>query len=237
MKKIKVVLFDLDGTLLPMDLDVFMEHYLRSLTRKVAMHGYDPKTFSDAIMKGIVASLKNDGSDTNENTFWRVFSEACGEKTVEKHIFEEFYSNDFGKLRATCGYNPEARRAVMKIKEMGFRVALATNPAFPETATYQRMEWAGFSPWDFELVTTYENSSYCKPSPAYYTELTEKLSVAPDECLMVGNDTRDDLACLKCGIPVFLLTDCLINKNGTDVSRYPHGGFAELVEYVEKINK
>lgn len=237
MKKIKVVLFDLDGTLLPMELDLFMEQYLGSLTRKVASFGYAPKVFSGAIMNGIIAALKNDGSDTNENVFWRAFSEAYGGKTVEKHIFDDYYDKDFGKLRDVCGFNPEARHAVMKIKEMGFEVALATNPAFPETATYQRMEWAGFSPSDFSLVTTYENSSYCKPNPAYYTEVCEKLSVSPGECLMVGNDTSDDLASLKCGMSIFLLTDCLINKSGIDVTAYPHGGFSELVEYVGKINK
>ncbi len=28
---------------------------------------------------------------------------------------------------------------------------------------------------DFEWITTYENSSYCKPNPAYYFEIMRKL--------------------------------------------------------------
>ena len=34
---------------------------------------------------------------------------------------------------------------------------------------------------------------------------------------------------------VFLLTDCLINKNNEDISVYPSGGFAELLKYIDEI--
>ena len=33
----------------------------------------------------------------------------------------------------------------------------------------------------------------------------------------------------------FLLTDCLINKAGVDISQYPHGGFAELDAYLKEL--
>jgi len=39
--------------------------------------------------------------------------------------------------------------------------ALATNPLFPQEATYSRIRWAGLSPSDFEHCTTYENASFC----------------------------------------------------------------------------
>lgn len=32
---------------------------------------------------------------------------------------------------------------------------------------------------------------------------------------------------------VFLLTDCIINKAGGDISAYPHGGYDALVEYLK----
>jgi hypothetical protein len=34
------------------------------------------------------------------------------------------------------------------------------------------------------------------------------------------------------GMKVFLLTDCIINKNGEDISRYPHGSFSDLREFI-----
>lgn len=39
---IKVALFDLDGTLLPMDQDAFTRGYFNLLAKKLAPHGYEP---------------------------------------------------------------------------------------------------------------------------------------------------------------------------------------------------
>ena len=40
---LKVVLFDLDGTLLPMDMDRFIAYYFKTLGGTMAAHGYEPK--------------------------------------------------------------------------------------------------------------------------------------------------------------------------------------------------
>ena len=112
---------------------------------------------------------------------------------------------------------------------------LATNPIFPAIATEHRMRWAGLSPDDFVHYTTYENSRFCKPNLAYYTEITDRLGVSPEECLMVGNDVGDDMVTENLGMKVFLLTDCLINKENVDLSAYPHGGFAELSAFIEDL--
>ena len=49
---ITTVLFDLDGTLLPMDQEIFVRAYLGGLCKKLAPLGYDPKPLSGAIWKG-----------------------------------------------------------------------------------------------------------------------------------------------------------------------------------------
>ena len=112
-------------------------------------------------------------------------------------------------------------------------MVLATNPIFPREATRNRIRWAGFEPESFEYYTTYENSCYCKPNPKYYLELIGKLGLKPEECLMVGNDVGEDMIAEKIGMKVFLITDCLINKNDEDISKYPHGGFKEYMKFIE----
>jgi len=52
---------------------------------------------------------------------------------------------------------------------------------------------------------------------------------------MVGNDVGDDMVTRELGMNVFLLTDCLINKKDVDINQYPHGGFAELIEYINTL--
>ena len=53
---------------------------------------------------------------------------------------------------------------------------------------------------------------------------------------MVGNDVGEDMIAQKLGCKVFLLTDCIINKANEDISAYPQGGFAELLQYINKLN-
>ena len=92
----------------------------------------------------------------------------------------------------------------------------------------------GLSPSDFDLFTTYENSRFCKPNLNYYKDILAKLGVTANECLMIGNDVSEDMVASELGMKVFLLTDCLINKSGEDLSAYPHGTFKDLEEYLNK---
>ena len=52
---------------------------------------------------------------------------------------------------------------------------------------------------------------------------------------MVGNDVNEDMVAEKLGMKVFLLTDCIINKDNKDISVYPNGGFDQLKEFIEKL--
>lgn len=231
--KITTVLFDLDGTLVPMDQEVFVKDYFSRLVKKMAVYGYAPDKIIDAMWQSVRAMIKNNGTKTNEQVFWKKFSEILGEGILE-HMpkFDEFYETEFDKVKSVCGYNPDAAKAVRAIKNMGYRVALATNPLFPRRATELRISWAGLTPEDFELFTTYEDIYYCKPNLEYYKEVVQRLGVSPDECLMVGNDVGEDMITEKLGMKVFLITDCLINRNGNDIAKYPNGSFAELLQYM-----
>ena len=230
---IKVVLFDLDGTLLPMDQDLFIKDYFTKLAKKLAPHGYNPELLMKSVWEGTRAMVKNTGERPNEAVFWDSFAAQFGEKVRDDlPLFEEFYENDFDTVREVCGHNPKAAELISWLRENGVRVALATNPLFPSIATEHRMDWAGLTPDMFELYTTYENSNYCKPNPKYYLEVTEKLGVQPKECIMVGNDVSEDMITRDLGMEVFLLTDCLINKEEADISVYPNGGFEELKKFL-----
>ncbi|MBQ2773691.1 MAG: HAD family hydrolase, partial [Clostridia bacterium] len=71
---VKAVLFDLDGTLLPMDQDLFLKTYFGILTEKMVKSGYEQKNFMRALLAGTDAMVKNDGKQSNEAVFWQVFS-------------------------------------------------------------------------------------------------------------------------------------------------------------------
>ncbi|RRD95471.1 HAD family hydrolase [Clostridiales bacterium COT073_COT-073] len=232
--KITTILFDLDGTLLPMDQDEFTKAYFKLLSRKMAAYGYEPEALINGVWAGTLEMLKNNGQKTNEEAFWQKFTEIFGEKARnDQELFEEFYHHDFQQIKDCCGFNPKAAELVAKLKDKGYRMILATNPIFPAIATESRIRWAGLSPADFEMYTTYENTSYSKPNPEYFRFILEKMGLKAEECLMIGNDVADDLAALKIGIPVFILTDCLINKENLDISSYPHGDMDDLYHFIK----
>lgn len=231
---IRAVLFDLDGTLLPMDNDEFTRTYFGLLAKRMAPHGCEAQKLVDGIWAGTAAMVKNDGRVSNEQAFWQRFSRDFGEKVWQDiPLFEEFYRTDFQKARAVCGFAPEAAEIVRMLKEKGITVGLATNPIFPAIATESRIRWAGLEPENFAFYTTYENIGLCKPNPDYYREAAARAGVSPEECLMVGNDIEEDMvACEKAGMRGFLLTDCLIDRKGTGAGEWPNGGFCELASYI-----
>ena len=234
---IKAVLFDLDGTLLPMDQEEFVKAYLGLLGKRLAPKGYEFEKFIKVMWAGVGAMVKNDGTCTNEERFWKVFTEAFGEKSMEdKPFIDEFYHTEFNKVQEVCGFDSKAKEIITLVKEKGFLPVLATNPLFPHTATENRMRWAGLEPEMFAAYTTYEDCHFCKPNPKYYQELLEKLQLKPEECVMVGNDFDEDIVPTEgLGMKTFLLTDCLINKNGADFSKYSQGDFEALKNYLKNL--
>ena len=238
MSKITTILFDLDGTLIRMDQDEFIRLYFVSILDKIGRLGYDTALVHKALEGAVVATLKNDGAISNEDRFWRVFDEISdGLSLAVRSEIDSYYENEFSSvIEKTCGAYSRVGEVLAAVKKKGLRSILATNPIFPMVATHARIRLGGMSPEDFEYITAYENSSYCKPNPAYFTELLAKLGISPEECVMIGNDTRDDFSALVLGIPVFVLTECLINKNGVNLNDYPHGGLDELVAFIDNLN-
>lgn len=233
---IKNILFDLDGTLLPMDQDIFIEAYLRTLSAHLAPHGYDAKQLVKGIWTGTGAMIKNDGSQTNEQAFWACFDGLFERDTLQDEpLFDRYYRTDFSKVRLSCGFTPEAKTLIASLKAMGFRLILATNPIFPAIATQNRIAWAGLSPQDFEHITTYENSHFCKPNPDYYREIFQTAGLRAEECLMVGNDAAEDMVAKTLGCEVFLVTTDLINKQNLDLSGYRQGSLADVLPFVQSL--
>ncbi len=234
---IKNVLFDMDGTLLPMDQDEFTNVYMNILAQTFSAHGYEPQKLCGAIWDGFKQMVMNQSHKTNETVFYESFRQIYGAETdILKPLFDQFYQNEFQQVKQVCGFDKKAADSVNKLKEMGMNVVIATLPAFPEEAIYSRIRWAGLNPDDFMYITTYENSTRCKPNPQYYSEIADKLQFIPSECIMVGNNVDEDMIAESIGMNVFLIPDCLINERGKDISVYQQGNFEDLVSYIKKEN-
>ncbi|MGI6365097.1 MAG: HAD family hydrolase [Bacillota bacterium] len=229
----KGVFFDLDGTLLPLDLDEFINRYFLALAEKVASH-VEPRLFLKVLLEATEKMLYNDGSKTNQEAFMEAFFQRVDNEPQELlPIFDEFYRQEFRRLGEGIQARPEARRAVELAGAGGAQVVLATNPLFPREAVAARLEWAGLADYPFRHITTYENSRYCKPNPRYYADILAEIGLRGEDCLMVGNDTKEDLVAAELGFDTFLLEGYLIDR-GSPYTPTWRGDWADLLEVLER---
>lgn len=235
---LKTILFDLDGTLLPNELYSFAKKYYVLITQRLIDEGFEGEKAVGAMLKGIEKIKENDGTRTNKEIFFEALAQSLGDGVYEKErSLEDFYIKEFRELKNICGTNPEADRLIKKLKGMGYRLVLATNPVFPPIAASERASWNNVDINDFEYLTHYENSHYSKPDVRYYKELLSKLGISENEkdtVLMVGNDPRDDGAARQLGIDVFLITDTPVIRENMPISDYNNGSFADLEKYILK---
>lgn len=235
--KYKAILFDLDGTLLPMDMHTFTKGYFKMLYMKLAKHKLNPETFASDMWAGVAAMVKNDGTRSNEDAFWSEFEKAVGipKERIDPDCLD-FYSHEFDAAKQYTQPNPLAKQAVEIARGKAEKVVLATNPLFPLAGQITRMRWVGLTVEDFDLVTSYEVDRCCKPNPDYYRSVCTRIGVEPEDCLMIGNDEEEDMFAATClGMDAYLVTDCAIPSEAHPWTGR-RGSFAELVEYLKTLN-
>jgi FMN phosphatase YigB (HAD superfamily) len=202
---IRAILFDLDGTLLHNDMNVFLPHYFEMLAARVA-HLVPTDEFMDRLMQASETMMANDGRATNESVFAASFYPLAGHSHQElEPIFLDFYANDYPRLKRLTKPKPEARRVVQQAFDLGYDVVVATNPLFPAIATQHRLEWAGIADLPFRLVTSYENSRAAKPNLLYFEQILETVGHPAEAALVVGDEDMDmvagHLGCLTFLVP------------------------------------
>jgi HAD superfamily hydrolase (TIGR01549 family) len=236
--KLDTVLFDLDGTLLPMDQDHFVKLYFGALASYgFKERGLDPKMLTNGIWAGTKAMLRNDGQATNRVRFWECFCSLLDGTDMEtlEPVFERFYETEFKAARDAVSASDTAQKSICLLRKKGYTLALATNPVFPLVAVKKRLAWAGIPYTDFTHITTYDNSSYCKPNAAYFTDILAHLSKSPENCLMVGNDVYDDMGAKAAGLDVYLVTDCVINEQNLPTDGFRQGNMEAFYTYVKEL--
>lgn len=241
LRTYRAVCFDMDGTLLPMDLDVFLKTYFGAVAHFVGAHGRDAEAFVKGLKAGTAAMAAHDGMQSNADAFWTGFFPAAGfEDTPDARadwteLLREFYTTDFGKVGASVEAVPAVARALKTLSEKGYPLALLTMPMFPEEAVEWRLRWSGADPNLFARKTTYENSTAVKPKLEYYAENLVALGLKGEDVLMVGNNTVEDGVFAKLGADVFFVTDYLIDPVEKGVEAQLHGTMDDFALWCEML--
>ena len=141
-------MFDLDGTLLPMNQNKFVKIYFEGLTNKFIPKGYEPKKLMESIWLGIKEMVKNDGSLSNEKVFWNKISSIYGNKIYDEiPSFEEYYLTDFIKAKEACNFTNKANEIIKLSKKLGsnIKVCKDVNKILSSDNIKHDLAYTGFS--------------------------------------------------------------------------------------------
>jgi len=237
-KGITTLLFDLDGTLVRMNRSGLE---LRFMARAVVRFArvIPPWRYRKAFWEGAEA-LQRHGTDA---TNWTVFLETLGRHArcppaELERIARVCVEKDFAHLGDRYGPIPGARETLLHASELGYRLVVATNPVFPRLAVEMRLSWGKLGDVPFDFITNSECMTRCKPDPAFYKELLEKLGVEGRQCVMIGNDARKDLPANELGCLTYLVempeTRALIEQVKGDPRLDGWGSFEDLRRWLQE---
>lgn len=200
---IKALLFDMDGTLLDIRFNTFITLYGADMSRLLGeIARKNPLSLGVPAARSYLAmsDAKREDNLLNIEKFAQTYLQLTGIPLLEPTIREAlcyFEREVLPHKNSATTFNAhpmEGSRELLELtRSLGLKTALATNPAFSKLCIEARMGWSEIGYDDFDFVTHAENSYRLKPYRAYYDFVAEQLGVAPEECLMVGNDSARDI--------------------------------------------
>lgn len=231
------IIFDLDGTLLPMDTKHFVNTYFYEMSK--LFDGFiEADKLIDYVKSCTGKMMANEEKISNEKVFMSHFKDLVGDKYDEcRERFDKFYKDAYLKTKSLTKESSIMIESVKILKEKGYELVIATNPLFPKEAIDHRVRWAGLSLDDFSHITSYEENCFSKPNTKFYSEILEKVGKKSSECIMVGNDMKDDMVASTIGIKTFLITDHIIDDSDySDKYQIDYRGkYEQFLDFVKEL--
>ncbi len=233
------LLLDLDDTLLENDINKFLPHYLKALGKQLAPFVPPDKMAAELLSATETMTRNEHPGRTLEETFDQQFYPRIGTTKQDlAAVLTDFYELRFPELRFLTRPGEHAANLIDQAQDLGYSIAIATNPVFPLRAIQHRLDWAGLpvEKYPFALVTAFERFHFAKPNPAYYAECLAQMGWPDQPAVMVGNSPSQDLQPAGIlGLPGFWVT------SGTDplpaslpaLSR--KGGLDQVIPWLQEV--
>jgi len=233
-RNVRALFFDLDGTLLQVEMHRFIPDYLADLASRF-VDTVPPERFTRVAHRAVHHLLS--GGDEQHTNRERYLGVIAAQLSINMELFEErlgeWIANGLERLAGHVTPIAAARPLLDHCFGLGIPVVLATNPVFPAAMIEARLAWGGLDGYPFDVITSYENTRYCKPQPEYFRDLLDILGVEARHCLMVGNDTEHDLAASAVGIPTFLADTYLVDRLDGAFRSDLRGSLADLLRLLK----
>ncbi len=230
----KVLLFDLDDTLLVNNIEQFIPVYFHKFAEFMA-DTVPPEAWIRALKNSIEVFQKNlDPRFTLQEVFDKdFFPQLDVEPEILRAKTDQFYTQVFPNLEKFTQTKPEVPGLINSLAQAGHQIILATNPLFPKKAIIHRLKWAGFSDdlSIFEYIPSYETFHFGKPHPEFFAELLGVIGWPQSITVMIGNDIQNDIN------PAQLMNLHVYHVNPDAIidSSIPSGPISDLPFFIEKI--
>ena len=170
---IKAVIFDLDGTLVNSLFDLAAACDYALMEKGFPTHTVEEYKYF--IGNGIPKLIERALPEINRNS-----------ETIEevKDIFLKYYSVHFADK--TIAYDG-MKETVAELKGRGLKLAVVTNKADYMAKSVAKAVYGDI----FDIVVGLSDKFPAKPNAASALDTLDKLSVAPDECIFIGDSAVD----------------------------------------------
>ncbi len=211
---IKAVLFDVDGTIIPLD---YVVEGIKKTSKKMGLKELTKEEiYSKIVGHTLTERLKNIYKNLTD-------------KDVEK--FRKIYHEEYKKIIEKPF--PNTISTIKKLKQMNLKIGIVTTKS-RETATEALKE----SKIPFEALVTSSDVENIKPSPEPVLKACKKLGVKPEEAVMIGDHIFDMQSAKNAGATAIGVTTGASTRQELEKEAdYVIDEISEAIEVIEKIKQ
>ena len=232
----KVIIFDLDGTLID-SIGVWSSIDIELI-----------KTIGDGFVDDIDIGKQRDEKLKEFSTTEDMYLEYCGflgkkynSSLTKKEIKDLRYKFADKYLREVIDYKPNAEKVLHYLKEKGFILVLATptNDHTIETYINDNENIKSKAPLDemFTLIYSKGAVKKLKPDPEIHYKILKELDVKKEECLIIEDSLIGVEAAQNSGIDFVVMYDKFSDGNREAIDKLSKINFNNFDEMLEKIKE
>lgn len=236
LKNKKVIIFDLDGTLI--DSIGIWNNVDIELIKKIGN-----VTISD-IDVGKQRNEKLKEFNASED----IYLEYCGflgekyKSNLSKQEIKKLRYNIADKyLKEVIDYKPNAEKVLHYLKDKGFILVLATTTDEFTITTYikDNENIKSKAPFNeiFTLIYSKESVKKLKPDPEIYYKILKELNVNKEECLIIEDSLIGIEAAINSKIDFVVMYDKFSDNNRNEINKLSKVNFNSFDEMLEEIKK